>query len=99
MLQKSQIENKIPDIANLATKAAQNTKATEVVSKILDRANLATRLLSKQKLKKLKEKHLIPKFLILLLSSQYSQKSILSRTGRRNENNCKQRLSRYCDKQ
>ena len=42
MLQKSQIENKIPDITNLATKAAQNTKATEVVSKILDRANLAT---------------------------------------------------------
>ena len=37
------IEIKTPDITNLATKAALNSKATEVESLILDITNLATK--------------------------------------------------------
>ena len=39
----SEIENKIPDITNLATKAALNTKAADVESKIPDIINLTTK--------------------------------------------------------
>ena len=39
----TEIENKIPDIINLAKKAAMNTKVGEFESKIPDITNLATK--------------------------------------------------------
>ena len=58
-------EDKIPDITNLATKAALNTNAREIKSKIPE---IITQLLSMQKLQRLKIKYLILPVLLLLLN-------------------------------
>ena len=58
-------EDKIPDITNLATKAALNTNAREIKSKIPE---ITTQLLSMQKLQRLKIKYLILPVLLLLLN-------------------------------
>ena len=58
-------KDKIPDITNLATKAALNTNAREIKSKIPE---IITQLLSMQKLQRLKIKYLILPVLLLLLN-------------------------------
>ena len=58
-------KDKIPDITNLATKAALNTNAREIKSKIPE---ITTQLLSMQKLQRLKIKDLILPVLLLLLN-------------------------------
>ena len=51
-----EIENKTPDITNLATKAALNTKAAKVESKIPQITNLPTKAALNTKATKIKNK-------------------------------------------
>lgn len=63
-----EIENEIPDINDLTTGAAMNTKAAGVESKIRDINNLATKTALDTKATEIGNKALIPHVLLLPLN-------------------------------
>ena len=73
------IEEKLPNKNGLIKKTDCNTSITEIVTKIPSVTGLVnTVALNTQNPQRLKQKYLMPKILLLLLSSTDSQKQILN---------------------